>query len=185
MNPPAREPEPLGKVLRVEYQALIEGVDVDRAVLIFVLDDEVARKPDPLDLDPCVPCHLDVYDRQGNGNADPPVHHLVEVAVAGVVILFLVTSEVLFVEEDPVQGFNRGLWRLNSGAGLYPLSKALQGLHIVWDIQVRIFPLGNQKSGARQVDIPVWRGHQLCECALGSAGLGVFHQSLGEGVWVG
>ena len=44
-DPPAREPEPLCKVLRVEYQALIEGVYVDRAVLIFVLDDEVARKP--------------------------------------------------------------------------------------------------------------------------------------------
>ena len=52
MTPPSVSPEPLCKVLRVEYQALIEGVDVDRAVIVFVLDDEVARKPDSLDLDP-------------------------------------------------------------------------------------------------------------------------------------
>ena len=107
-------------MFRIEYQALIEGVDVDRAVLTFVLDDEVAGEADPFDFDTRVSGDLYVDYREGDWDADSPVDNLIEIAVTGVVVLLLVASEVFLFEEDAVEGFDCGLGRCIRGAGPNP-----------------------------------------------------------------
>ena len=119
---------------------------------------------------------LHIEDGEGDGDADFSVNYIVEEAVTGVVILFLVAAEAFFVEEDVVEGLDGGHDGVVGGVGADALAEVFDYLEVVGDIKVRVLGMGDEEGGTREVDVPVGRGHESGE---GGVGLGVLHGCCG------
>ena len=68
--------------------------------------DEVAGQPDALYLELEPPPNLDEDERQRDRNAEPPIEHVVQIAVARIGVVLDVSREPLFLEEafaEPVE----------------------------------------------------------------------------------
>ena len=81
---------------------------------------KVPGKIHAVDMKARPPRHFHVNQRERNGNAGAPLQHLVEEAVAGVVVSLAVAGEALFVEQirvEHVDGGLRGARILQAAAG--------------------------------------------------------------------
>src|SRR5258708_31764528 len=81
----------------------MKGVDVDGVVAIVVLHDEMSRQSDSEYRAPQTPRYFDIYNRQGNGNAGPPVQNNIETTVARIFVVGFVSAKSQFLEKILVQ----------------------------------------------------------------------------------
>src|SRR5581483_7845770 len=76
------------------------GVEDDEPLFERALDEEVAGKGDALEAKPDAPADLHVHDRQADRDADAAIEHLVEEAVARIVVIVDVRPKALVFEQE-------------------------------------------------------------------------------------
>src|SRR5262245_51773517 len=95
-------PQELAAIDFGEQRATVKRIDDDevRSVVAGALgraQQEVSREVDAGDTQTGTARHLEVHDGKGDWNAGSTLHHLVEKAVARVVVMFAVADETLLV----------------------------------------------------------------------------------------
>ena len=113
---------------------------------------EVSGEVDALRLQAGAPCHLQVNDRERDGDARAPVQHLVEKAVARIVVVLAVPAEPHLVVEVLVQdphGILRGVDGVDARRGLctHLLDRPKVGL----GVERRILDSRDRQNGRREV----------------------------------
>ena len=110
------------------------------------------------------PADHHVEHRERDGNADLAVHHLVQIAVARVVVRLGVAGVAELVEQELVQR-RHALLRLRGLRHLaaQPHRHALDLAEIALDVELRISVLRDHQAGAREIDAPVVAGDELGE----------------------
>lgn len=86
----------------------VVGIDEATGIAAFA-HEEMAGKADPVELDTEPAADLDQHDRQGDRHADPPPQDLVQVAVAGIVVVVPVADEAMVDEDVANEPFHRGV----------------------------------------------------------------------------
>jgi len=95
-----------------QASAAVEGVD-DRhlrsrvAIPLAHTQQEVAGEVHPVDLQTGTVRHLQIDDRQADGDSCPAIQHFVDETVARVVVSFAISNEPLLVVEVFVEGADR------------------------------------------------------------------------------
>ena len=85
--------------LRGQDDAAVERVEQHLLAVHARARDEVAGQPDTHHLESEPPSHLDEDERQRDGNAEPPIEDVVEIAIARIGVVLRVAGEPLFLEE--------------------------------------------------------------------------------------
>ena len=97
---------PLHQAVRVllgEDATAVERIHEERAGLVVHADQEVARRPDAVDLEAQALGHRLVDEGQRDGDAAPGRQHARQEAVGGVVVVEAVAGEALLFEEHLVE----------------------------------------------------------------------------------
>jgi len=125
----------------------------------------MAGEPDPdhLQADPVAQGHGD--GRQGNGKPGTAIHHLVEVTVAGVVVVALVAAKAKVVEQEAREGPDLG----GQGTGEPGANLVGQGIEFTevgLDVQVWVFVPCQFQGQLGQVERCGWLARQHGEGCL-------------------
>ena len=135
--------------------AAVEGVYV-QVLDLPVSHEEVPGHPDSQQRHLETPADLHVNDGEGYGNAHAPFENLVEVAVAGVVVVVRVAPETYIVEEmladyvDAVQRIVIVQQLARNGSG-----ETLEREQFALYVQLRILRRGQQHRGSGDVNLVV------------------------------
>ena len=119
--------------------------------------------------------HLDVQRRERDRDAGAAVEHVVQEAVAGVVVVLGVAAEALLVEEVAVQRLHapRGAARLEPRrARRAPISSSRA--QVARDVELGVLLAGDEERGLGQVHLLVGHGQRSLNCrrAVGSCVMG-------------
>ena len=122
--------------------------------------------------------HLHGDERQGDGNAQAPLEHVVQAAVARVVVVVGIAAEALLGEEElsePMEDAQLVAEADGTGA----CRQLVELLERVLEDEVRMLDTGDAEGAPRQVDVGLGRANQLGE------GAGGVHQEVSQqpGAW--
>src|SRR5216683_6162764 len=163
--PPEDPPHELLAALGGQEGPRIERVEKDLRIVEARARDEMPRQPYPLHGEPQALAHLDQDEGQRDGNALPSIEHVVEEAVAGVVVVLAIACEALLHEEvfaKPVQaaqGIGRAPRPVN--AAREPVESLQVGVHL----ERRVLPLGDGEGGPREIETTIGPRDQLGKLA--------------------
>ena len=113
------------------------------------------RQPYPLHGEPQALAHLDQDEGQRDGNALPSIEHVVEEAVARVVVVLAIAREALLHEEvfaKPVQAAQR------IGRAPRPVNAAgepIESLQVRINLERRVLPPGDGEGGSREIETTI------------------------------
>ena len=130
---------------------------------------EMPRIVDPFHRQPRAPGDFHVDERQRDGNAGAPIHHLVEEAVPRILVVGFVSREADFVEQQFVQrqdsGVDAGVDAGRSVGGRRRQRQTATGFdadevelgEIPGRVDVRIFDARDHQRGGRELGIGAQR----------------------------
>ena len=119
-------------------------------------------KRDALERQADAPTDLHVENRKGDRDAGLALDHLVEVAVARVVILVGIAAVAEIVEQELVQRHDTLLGgRALRHARAQAHGEALDLAEVALDVEARISVLRDHQAGARKIEMRVLACHQL------------------------
>src|SRR5205823_1177627 len=99
------------QLVEAEKLSAVERVDDEFSFREPHLAEEMAGKADALDIQPAALPHLDVDDAERERDARASIEHLVEEAVARIVVVVVIAAEAQLVEEVRVDPADAALRR--------------------------------------------------------------------------
>jgi hypothetical protein len=114
----------------------------------------MGREANPAERQTGPPADLDDDQRQRDRDPEPPVEHLVQVAVAWVVVVGGIAAEALLAEQQRIQ-----LGQLSFGRRLAPealaqrLAQPIELIQVLAQVEVRVLLDRDQQRGARDVNL--------------------------------
>src|SRR5215831_16413708 len=91
-----------------EDTAAVEGIQENAVPAHAEPGDEVAGKPDPVEIEPDPPAHLDQDERERDWDAEPPVQDLVQETVPGIEVVPPVAGKANLGEEEFAEPMKNG-----------------------------------------------------------------------------
>src|SRR5262245_8339296 len=161
-----------------EDGAAVEGIEQHLLPRHASARDEMAGEPDAFHLETEPPTHVDEDEGQGDGNAEPPIQHLVEVAVPRIAVLLGVPREALLLEEalaEPVklaEGIGGALRRAR------PALESLEPVQIRTHVEIGILAPRDDERRPGERDLGI--GHRDLTPEFGSR---VAHSHQQPGAW--
>src|SRR5215472_11825364 len=150
-------------ILRGEQGAAVEGVEEDLRVAQTRPRDEMAGQPDALDGEAEALAHLHEDEAQGDGNTLAAVEHVVEEAVARIVVVVAVAREALLHEEILAQAMEASELVGGAARAVDSAGEAVQALEVGVGIEAWVLPARDGEGGSAEIDAAVGPRHQLGE----------------------
>ena len=160
--------DPFGAVFRRQELAGVKRIHVEGLGMGAVAHDEVPGQADAVDRQTGAAAHVDIDDGEGNRDADLALQHLVQKAVARVVVVPAVAAQAVFLEETGIEAGNDAMrLELHAQAARNRFRHAVEALQAVIDIQIGIRFQGDEKRAFGQAHVcrrPLDVGRKAAPC---------------------
>ena len=146
----------------------MKRIDIEGLGMGAVAHNEVPGQADAVDRQSGAAAYVEINDGEGNRDADLALQHLVQKAVARVVVVPEVAAQPVFLEETGIEARNDAVrLQLHPQAARNRFRHAVQAPQAGIDIQLGIAFQGDQKRALGQTDFrrrPLDIGRKAAPC---------------------